>query len=814
MSTTDSSDAATAREAATATPVHGIPHQPVATSSEYGARSPITPVARHDTRSQPTQIVVNAPDLSFLKAPALIGALTYAAMLVVAIVAGIVASSPLAGTGAIPEGISTRLPFFLVGMGMFGPLHAGASAAGGLASAYGQLTLVPLALTLIGLGATWFLTARLAPSAQTIKGRWRDSAIVGAALGILTAVVAAIVKITWAADFYLLSADAVVNVKPFEALVGAFAVGTLGAGLGNATTNWRIDLTALGIRIPAPFAHSIANVASGGLVAGTLASLVALVAGIIKIGFPATIGAFLTILPNALAFLFAFGGLGGIEVGGHIADGGPISLFTDGVPGVLWLSLVPIVLAVVIAAVRGLLAGGLRTSWRDAWVTPVVLAGATALALLLTTVSFSGSGDLGFIDERAGGGSIRITWVSVLIAATWGLLIEAAERYVAPLVVGLIPALPPLYARLTKQEPAVTGVNLPTAHGPGVPALDRRKAKALGLSILGAVVVIGGALVSRAVVQNVVFTPAKPVEQYIAAIQSGDVEAAFALADPDVPNAERALLTNEVYNDVEGHLSGGKVTNVEKDGKTAHVTVQSKQDGSTVTQYFSLTKQGKQLLVFDNWVLDAPSVPQADVTQYLPDDIDKFTVNGIEFSRGERFEMAFRALPGRYTVSLPAAPLLTSDDFTVLVSGDGESSVQGAPDGVLTYELTAEATAKGKQLGSDYAAECMAATTVTVEACFLDVYVGGDDPRDATWTLNEPVEVETFPSGGAGVVVHVMGEASVTGTYSQTDWWTDEVTNETFTRDGVGFGVWLTYEVDGDTWSLVSADEWEQPYGD
>lgn len=764
MSTTDSPDAAVPDEVDATTPARGLPAQGAAPAVEQ------TPPA-----GQPTQIVVTAPNLGFLTTPAIAGAAAYGAMLLVAIIAGVVASSATTDSGAVPDGASSTLPFLLTGMAMFGPLRAGGSANEGLASAYGQITLVPLSLTLVGLAAAWLVTSLRAVPSLTTRNRWRDSVAAGAILGVIGAVVAGVAKITWAADFDLLSADASIGVKPFEVLFGGFVVGALGAALGYATAGGRLDLGRLGIRVPALVGRSIANVATGTVAAAGIGSVVALVAGLVKIGFAGTVGLFLTVLPNALAYVATIGGLGSLTLTGDLASDGDntLSLFTDDVPGALWLTLVLVVIAVLVAAVRGLLASGQR-DWRGAWVTPVVLAAASVVTILATKVSVSGAGDLGLIGSGAGGGSLQIAWVTVVIAAVWGLVIEVAERYAAPVVVALVPGLPGLYARVTKQDPAITGATLAGTDGSSAPrSVDSRKAKIIGLGVLGAAVLIGGAVGARTVVQNVVFTPATPVEQYVAALEAGDVERAFSLADPDLPNAQRTLLTNELYADVEGRPTGAKVTKVTTEGDSAFVTVQAKQDGSTVTQQFTLSKSGRQYLVFDRWELDPPQVPSFDASMVLPMDADELLVNGTAVARE-----SVSVLPGTYTLALSvpadAEGLLESPQVTVTVFPDG--SVDGlAGSSFLTYDLTEEAVAAAEEQASQLLAECLASTVLDVEDCNLDVYDWrADEAVNVAWSSDGEPTFETSSFDLYSLTLYVTGTANVTYDLPAAEYWEAE----------------------------------------
>ncbi|WP_448630725.1 hypothetical protein [Cellulomonas soli] len=392
-----------------------------------------------------------------------------------------------------------------------------------------------------------------------------------------------------------------------------------------------------------------------------LVALVGAVVGIIKLGVTTTLTLLLTLLPNATVGALTLGAFGGLTVTGGIADGDDrtATLFADGTPGVLWACVAFVLISVLVAAVRGFLASG-RRSWADAWVTPAVLVVVTGLMAIITSVRLSSSGDLG--DSSTGG--LHISFLTILLAAVWGLLIEVAERLVAPLVVSLVPALPGLHARITGRdgtEPAPEPV--------AAPAGEQRIARIVVLSLLGGTFVVGGLIGASSIISSVVFGPEAAVEAYVSAIEDGRVSDAFALADPDLPTGERTLMTDKIYGAVKDRPTGGHITDVEKSGGSAWVTVESKQDGATVTQRLELHKQGHSFLLFDHWVLTSPEMPVVDLYSALPMDASTVLVNGTMVDMESSTTVS--VLPGTYTVSLVvpkgSEDLLTSSEtsFTV-----------------------------------------------------------------------------------------------------------------------------------------------------
>jgi hypothetical protein len=794
------------------------PGQPYIGQPALGAPSQGQPYAGQPIPGQPApgqpgaprQIVVSAPDLRRLAGPALTAGLTYGAMLAVAVLATIVIATS-AGDVPIPDGASLRLPFILTSMALFGPLKAGGSA-DGYASVSASVGVIPLSLTFVGLVTAGLWTALRPHAAHTPRQRWTDALLTGGALGIGAAIVAALSSASYAVDADYVAVSAHVGVQPFVTLLGGLVVGTLGTVLGHAVRRGGAGLTGLGLRLPAGVARTLVNLAVAGAVVGALITALALVGGFANAGFGATVALLLTALPNVLVYVVTLAGFGGMVSTGELASGSTgstVSLFSGDTPAAAFLLVLLIVLGVLIASVRGLLAAG-RRPWRDGWLTPVVLAVATLLAMALTAIRVQGGGDLGMFGSGSVGGSVRISGLTVLIAAAWGLAIEAGERYAAPVVVTLVPGLARLHSRLTGGAALATAGAAPDVPGapvnpsvpeavsaPVIPTVNRRTAILVTVGVLGVVVLIGGTVAARAIVSKVAFSPDKPVLAYVEAVQDGRVSDAFALADPDVPTAERGLLTDEIYGAVENRPTGAKVTDVHVEGDDAWVTVESKQDGSTVSESFHVRKEGREFLVFDRWVLEAPYVPVVDVVALLPYDVDGFVVNGVE---QDASGSAFRALPGTYTISLPlsedAEGLVLSDSAQVTVLPDGNllGGLESAD--FLTYQLTDEATQQAEALAAEFVqTQCLAAATLTVEECGLSIWeYREDEATGVAWAADGEPTVEAGLDAENSLVVNVSGDVTVSYALPEREFYPAEQVT-----DSSSYDLWISYTFDGGT---------------
>lgn len=801
-----------ADEAAIATPPRGV--HTVSATAPPPAHTPAAPTA---------------PDLSFLKRPAISAGAAYLTVLAVAFVAslflnGLVQDALSDSIGSADTGgLGGRLPFLLVGMALFGKLSASATASAGLVSGglSASVFLVPLALTFVALVGAWLATALQPRVTQDARSRWRDSVATGALLGVLAVVVTLMTTWTWTGAASFVGGTITVQVDALGVFFGALAVGTLGSALGAATVPGGMDLSRLGVRVPDSVSH-VANTAGigGGIVAAVL-SLVGVIGGIVKVGLAGTIGAMATVGPNLLAWAGTVGGLGSVSAtSGTTSDSAPsetvLNLFESG--GWSWLLLLVPVLGIGIGSVRGYLAVG-RRSWRSAWVTPAVLAVGALLTLALTRVSIDASlGAMTYYETMQAG--IGISAVSVLLAAAWGLAHEASERHLAPYVVALWPGLVTLNAKLpwTATSAAVTAATPAPGSAPAgksvrpstdthvappvvLPpvAIDRRKVARVAILLGAAVVVVGGIAGTRAILSSTVFSPSKPVEQYVAALEAGRVSEAFALVDPDVPNAERGLLTDAIYEQVEARTSGGKVTSTEVHDSVAYVTVASDQDGAKSSTTYTLRKDGKAWLLFDRWTLERVAVPQVDVSAHLGRlDDGVFTVNGVHFEETPDGYGLFYALPGRYTVSLPDKPLFEHGEVTVLVAGDGSTEIEGDPGASLTYEMTEDTRQAVLERAGQYVDECLAGmTSFASEDCGIELYVSrwvSDDARDITWSVDgtPDIWVDTT-SDWTALQATVEGRATVAATLvAHPDAWRDE--DEAF-ESSDWFGYSLTFPV-------------------
>src|SRR5699024_1633839 len=98
------------------------------------------------------------------------------------------------------------------------------------------------------------------------------------------------------------------------------------------------------------------------------------------------------------------------------------------------------------------------------------------------------------------------------------------------------------------QYASAPGTDATQPYGGPVKPFDRRKATLVTVVAGGAVLLLVAALIVVNQVNGRMFGPEATVEKYFAELSDGDAEGALKVADVDVPQEARALLTNDVLS--------------------------------------------------------------------------------------------------------------------------------------------------------------------------------------------------------------------------------------------------------------------------
>ncbi|MCU1633139.1 MAG: hypothetical protein JWM61_1791 [Micrococcaceae bacterium] len=289
-----------------------------------------------------------------------------------------------------------------------------------------------------------------------------------------------------------------------------------------------------------------------------------------------------------------------------------------------------------------------------------------------------------------------------------------------------------------------------------------RRVRATALGGAGVLIVLIAGFVTVNVVNTSAFGPHRPVEAYLDALVAGDADLSRTLISSGVGGDEDALLSDAVYGEAGGRLSGYEVQDVSTTDGTATVTADVVQGGLTTSVDFTLTRTGRAALLFDEWRLDGPE-PVRDISMVVAEDLQAVTVNGAEVAlpsggtgpyAGLR-SVALPALPGDYVVSPPAPSTYQSygDEQRITVSVDADS----APSGVLfRAEATPAAESEAIARVTERLDACLASTEPAPGGCPNRSFMFGDpeDVRDPRWTLDrEPTFLfeESYEPGVYGL---------------------------------------------------------------
>lgn len=699
----------------------------------------------------------------------------YVALVGLGLVAAVVALGASWGSSGdgLPASAILSAPFVLASTALFSPL--GMTASDDVGGASISVTVVPLTLTLLGALAIWAWSLRRPARPTSVQEAWLTSLATGAVLGVGAAVLAAVFRVTLGEDETRYS----IHANPFLTLVGGLVVGTLAAAVGAATARdgrrLHVDLRALGITVP-PVLGRAARAAGlgfgGALVVASvgIAIWVAVesdvVTGLLSLGLLGV---------NLGAAGLGLGGLGALEVsGGALFDDTTaqnVSLFSDGSPGALWLLLLATVIGTVVTAARLARSVG---GWQDAWATPAVLAVAALATSLLGGARVAVHVEA-FIAVSSTGRVALAAWV-FLVAALWGALVEVLARTVAPALVAqaaeLLPTRPAPTTLTTPttptpQGPGAPAPSAPTAYAadpvPARPLVSRRAAVAIVAGLGGLVVVVVGGTVARNVVNSSQHGPDRPVVAYLDALSDGKPSKAFAVADPDLAVADRALLTDAVYGKVANRPTAIHVRDVHVEGGTATVAVTYDVGGTKTTQSFTLHKDGHESVLFDRWVLDAPSV--AKVPLQVRGTGDEATVAVVVNGQSLDLDAAsptLALLPGAWSVTLPdIGPYEESPTLSYLVVDDDGSDARASGDGshdALEYTLTDAALREAERQTQALVATCVTSSDPRPDGCplYAPVY---DTLQSGSWQVAEqPTVVATRSTWSNGSIdVEVSG---------------------------------------------------------
>lgn len=242
-------------------------------------------------------------------------------------------------------------------------------------------------------------------------------------------------------------------------------------------------------------------------------------------------------------------------------------------------------------------------------------------------------------------------------------------------------------------EPAPTAVPEPELAPAATesPTKPRRLGLKIAGIVVGALVVIGGALGITYAVIAAQHTPEKQLEAFLQHLVDGEAEAALdELTGP--PPGSAALLTDEIYAGATDRVSAFEITGSDIDGPDARVTASITQGDETYDFEFALVRVDFDF-VWDVWRVAASTVPGYEVSLVRPDGVD-LTANGEAAPFVDQFESLVPALPGSYEFAASGTTdFITVEPVTELVTFADEEPVNASLAVILTEQGVASATA-------------------------------------------------------------------------------------------------------------------------
>lgn len=347
----------------------------------------------------------------------------------------------------------------------------------------------------------------------------------------------------------------------------------------------------------------------------------------------------------------------------------------------------------------------------------------------------------------------------------------------------------PPTASATAQMPPVMPPAAPAAPK-GKPLTAKQKTGIIiGAVVVGVIAVLG---IAYAVLNATVFSPQSVADRYVAALSSGDYEEANNIADPQLDQDQRLLLTNKAAQTENATITNARVTGItdSADGsKLVNVTYTI--SGEQVNDTFTMAPAGSRFLIFRDWTVTTPLLKEITVSTDAA--TPGLTINGIEVGEENAVsgsfgsDLVFKVYPGTYRIAV------TETDF-ITESGDGPTTVStnGSTYAYTSVEATdALVQAIQDELDAQLHA-CAASTEGEPEGCPFSMYTFSEDRyRNVTWSITESPEVD-YIDLGSGEFMTSGGEATATYEYRQYDdsWEPDDYTDYIY--------VYGSFTIDGD----------------
>lgn len=233
---------------------------------------------------------------------------------------------------------------------------------------------------------------------------------------------------------------------------------------------------------------------------------------------------------------------------------------------------------------------------------------------------------------------------------------------------------------------------------------------------------------------NAAHAPENQVTAYLDLLKAGKAKQALEASGTKLEKTD-VLLTDKAYKAADDRISKYSIESSDVDGDTATVTANITQGGESYEQDFTLSKAGKDMVLFDKWKLEAPELGLVSYAVTGPTDAP-LTVNGVAVSgEGDDGVFSFRALPGSYAIELDGeAENYAAETATATVAGFGEKEGE-APEVAVT--LSESGITAAEDAVNVFLDECEASTELAPDGCpNWGNDTGVDKVEDIVWTFD------------------------------------------------------------------------------
>ncbi|GHD47337.1 hypothetical protein D9V29_05930 [Mycetocola manganoxydans] len=295
--------------------------------------------------------------------------------------------------------------------------------------------------------------------------------------------------------------------------------------------------------------------------------------------------------------------------------------------------------------------------------------------------------------------------------------------------------------------------------GPTPPKKKRSKAPWIAGGVVLLLLIVGGIVGIN--LGNAAHAPHLPVAAYLDALKKGDAEGALKLAKVTVEKTD-LLLTNEAYKNAEDKITRYTIGESSVSDETATIEASITQGGEKYDTEFTLTRTGKDAVLFDVWELDAPPIATVAVSIAAPED-SVLEVAGLDATSALSEGAAeLRALPGTYSVALGGdAEFFEAEPASASVVGFTADTVEAEP---LTVALTEAGTTAATDAVNTWLDACIASKELAPKDCpFFATNPRNYKLSNIVWTVTKPTfTVGEYSAGGWSVTSDSDGTAKAT----------------------------------------------------